>query len=221
MRKLLIVLAITLLVLPACAEPETQVVERVEEVEVTREVTRIVEEIVEVEVEVEKVVTATPPPATATPDVPEVGTARNNPAGIGDRILIEGEDFLVGRYTLELELLDIVSGEEAWERVREGNMFNGPPDEGMEYILAKFYVAVLGVEEEPFNMNHAKFDAVSSEGKVYGGFLSIAGVDPTLRVELYEGADHEGWTYFMVEQGDTPTAVFERGGNNEVWFTLH
>jgi len=215
MRKTFMVVVIVLLALSACAEPGTEVIERIEEVEVTR----IVEEIVEVEVVVEKVVTATPPPATATPDTPEVGT-RRSPAGIGDRLLVEGSDFLVGEYVLELEMLELISGEPAWEIAQEGNMFNSPPDDGMEYILAKFYVAVLEVAEEPFGMNHAKWDAVSSDGRVYGGFLSLSGIEPTLRIELYEGASHEGWTYFMVEQGDSPLAVFDRGRDSEVWFTL-
>ncbi len=225
-RNLLVVLAITLLVvLPACAEPEPQTVEVTREVEVqqtvevTREVTRIVEETVEVEV----VVTATPtpmPPATATPEAPELGT-RKSPSGIGDRLTIQGDDIFVGAFTIELELLSLVSGDDAWQMVREANMYNDPPEEGMEYILAKFYVAVLEVEEGPFDMSHAKFDAVSAEGRVYGGFISVAGLEPSLRVELYEDADHEGWTYFMVEQDDTPVAAFDRGRDSEVWFTLH
>lgn len=221
-RNLLFVLTITLLVVvTACSEPEPEPVEVTRQVavpqtvEVTREVTRIVEE--------EVVVTATPTPtprATATPEAPELGT-RKSPAGIGDVVTVQGDDLFVGAFTIELELLSLVSGDDAWQMVREANRFNDEPEEGMAYILAKFYVAVLEVEEGPFDMNHAKFDAVSAEGRVYGGFVSVAGLEPSLRVELYEGADHEGWTYFMVEQDDTAVAAFDRGRDSEVWFTLH
>lgn len=104
--------------------------------------------------------------------------------------------------------------------VQKANMFNDEPGEGQEYILAMFRVAVLETEEEPFVVTHAMFDAVSAGGTVYGGFLSVAGIDPTLRVELYEGAEHRGWTYFLVDKGDTPVAAFDRGEDSEVWFAL-
>jgi hypothetical protein len=78
-RNLLVALAITLLaVLPACAQPEPEIVEATREmvvpqtVEVTREVTKVVEKIVRETVEVTRVeqvvVTATPEPATPTPE---------------------------------------------------------------------------------------------------------------------------------------------------------
>jgi hypothetical protein len=78
-QALVVILAITLLIgLPACAEPEPEKVEVTREValpqtvEVTREVTRVMEKIVRETIEVTRieqvVVTATPEPATPTPE---------------------------------------------------------------------------------------------------------------------------------------------------------
>lgn len=162
--------------------------------------------------------TQTPYP-TATAE-PVRGESRLNPALIGDVLVIRQESWLSGAATIELELLSIVSGDEAWNRVHQANMFNDPPAEGHEYILAEFRVKVLETEEEPYAINHAMFDAVSADGRVYGGFISVAGLEPSLRIELYEGAEHIGWTYFLVERDDTPVAVFDRGSASERWFIL-
>ena len=46
------------------------------------------------------------------------------------------------------------------------------------------------------------------------------GIEPTLSTDLYEGAEYEGWTYFMVNKGDQPLAVFNQGWDDEVWFDI-
>jgi hypothetical protein len=79
-RSLLVVLGLALFVaVSSCAESEPQTVEVTqlvpETVEVTREVTRMVPETVEVTRLVERVVTATPVPATPTPEPPDQGQA--------------------------------------------------------------------------------------------------------------------------------------------------
>jgi hypothetical protein len=162
--------------------------------------------------------TQTPYP-TATPE-PARGESRRNPAQIGDSLLVRQDSWFSGSAMLELELLSLVSGDQAWDMVRQANMFNDPPGEGREYILAEFRVKVLEVEEEPYEMSHAMFDAVSADGRVYGEFISVAGLEPSLRIELYEGAEHIGWTYFLVERDDTPVAAFDRGSASERWFVL-
>ena len=123
---------------------------------------------------------------------------------------------------MELELLELISGDEAWEIVHEGNQFNDSPGAGKEYILAKFRVKILEAETEPYDINHAQFDAYSATGVEYTGFLSVAGIEPDLRVNLYEGAEHIGYTYFMVKTDDSPVAVYmPRWDENATWFKLY
>ncbi|OLO37082.1 hypothetical protein BTR23_14210 [Alkalihalophilus pseudofirmus] len=150
----------------------------------------------------------------------EIGT-RANPLGAGERITLNYYDWLHGQVKLEMELQEVLSGDEAWKLVREGNQFNDAPQDEQEYILAKFYVKVLEVEEEPFDLHHALFDAVSSSGNAYDEFISISGVEPSLRNEMYAGAEREGFTYFLVDKNDDhPLAAFQRRTDAKVWFKL-
>jgi hypothetical protein len=150
----------------------------------------------------------------------EVGT-RNNPLRIGERVSLTYYDLFHGNVQLDIELLEVISGDAAWEIVRQGNQFNDEPGEGQEYILAKYRVVVNEVEEEPFDLNHALFDAVSSGGNTYDDFISVSGLEPDLGNELYEGAEREGYTYFLVNQNDeNPLAAFQRRSDAEVWFQL-
>jgi hypothetical protein len=150
----------------------------------------------------------------------EIGT-RNNPFSIGERVSLTYYDIFHGNVQLDIELLEIISGDAAWEMVRKGNQFNDEPGEGQKYILAKYHVVVNEVEEEPFDLNHALFDAVSSGGNTYDDFISVSGLEPDLGNELYEGAEREGYTFFLVDQNDdNPLAAFQRRSDAEVWFQL-
>ncbi|MCM3409195.1 hypothetical protein [Metabacillus litoralis] len=146
--------------------------------------------------------------------------SRKNPAGIGETLLVEKDDWLDGHVKYEVELTDVISGDEALTLVKEANMYNDSPDAGMKYVLAKFRIKVLELEKEPYDINHAKFKAVSGSGVTYDDWISIAGLEPDLRNDLYEGAEHEGWTYFMVDENDEPLAVFNQGWDDEVWFDI-
>ena len=148
--------------------------------------------------------------------------SRTSPAKIGDILVMEKDDWLIGKVKYEIELLEVISGGEAWEIVQKANMFNEEPGEGKEYILAKFRVKILETEgDEPFELNHAMFDVISTEGIEYTDFLSVSGLDPDLSADLYEGAEHVGWTYFLVNKQDTnPLAVIDRKSDSEIWFQL-
>ncbi|MDT8862965.1 hypothetical protein N0O92_22610 [Alkalihalobacillus sp. MEB130] len=153
-------------------------------------------------------------------DTNEVGT-RNNPLTIGERVSLEYRDLFYGNVQLEMEMLEVISGEEAWELVQKGNPFNDEPGDNQEYVLAKFYVKVHEVEEEPFDLNHAQFDAVSAAGNSYDDFVSVSGLEPDLWNEMYTGAEREGYTYFLVDKDDEdPLAAFMRRSDAEVWFKL-
>ena len=163
---------------------------------------------------------AAPEPEPTAPPERERGASRRNPAVIGDVFIVERSNWLRGKSTIELELRSIVAGDEAWKRVYAANMFNDEPKAGQEYILALFRVVALSLENEPLELRHTMFDAVSAGGVVYSGFLSVAGLEPAWRTELYEGAEHEGWVYFLVDKDDAPVAAFDRGDDHEVWFAL-
>lgn len=148
---------------------------------------------------------------------PDIGT-RSNPAGIGDMIRLEYQHFTRGHIEIDIALIEVIRGEEANDIVADANPYNREPEEGEEYLLAMFYVKAVDIEQEPFSINHAQFDAVSAGGVVYDEFLSISGLDPNLRNDLYENAEHEGLTYFLIEAEDSPLIAYHRTRNYNLWF---
>jgi len=154
-------------------------------------------------------------------DETEVYGTKKSPAGVGEKYKVTREDWLNGQTTLEIELTEVISGDEAWNIVKNANMFNDEPLEGKEYILAKFKIQILDSEEDPFELNHSYFSVISGEGIEYTDFISVSGLEPDLRADVYIGAIHEGWTYFLVDKDDNdPLAVFDRKYDSEIWFKL-
>jgi hypothetical protein len=151
-----------------------------------------------------------------------VQNSRQNPAGLNETFIVEMDDWLVGRVTFEIEMIEVISGDKAWQVIKAGNQFNDPPGEGKEYIMAKFRVKVLETEEdEPFSLMMIYFSCISGSGVEYTDFVSVAGVVPTLWNDLYEGAEHAGWEFFMVDKDDDkPVVAMERKTPAEVWFDL-
>ncbi len=148
--------------------------------------------------------------------------SRTNPAGLNETFVVQMDDWLVGKVKFEVEMIDVKSGDEAWQIIKAGNMFNDPPGEGKEYIMAKFRIKVLETEEdEAFDLMFISFSAISGSGVEYSEFVSVAGVEPDLYNDLYEGAEHEGWKFFIVDEDDeNPVAAMERRGPAEIWFDL-
>ena len=60
--------------------------------------------------------------------------SRTSPAVIGDVIVMEKEDWVIGKVKYEIELLEVITGALAWDIILEANMFNEEPGEGEEYI---------------------------------------------------------------------------------------
>ncbi len=146
--------------------------------------------------------------------------SRTNPAKINETLVVK-RDTLFDKVTYEIELIETISGDKAWSMIRDANRFNDEPEEGKEYILAKFRIKVLETEEDkPHSVNNAQFDAVSKDGVVYSEFISVSGLSPSISTDLYEGGEHIGYTYFLVEKEDFPVAVVHRNEKGAVWFDL-
>ncbi len=147
------------------------------------------------------------------------GNSRTNPARINETLTVK-RDTIFDKVTYEIELLEIISGSEAWIMVKDANMFNDEPGTGEEYILAKFRVKVLETEEdEPYSVSSFEFDAVSKEGVVYSDFV-FAAVSPDISTDIYEGGEHVGYASFLVEKEDSPLAVVHRNEKGAAWFDL-
>jgi len=150
-----------------------------------------------------------------SPQMPQ--TSRTNPAGLRQTVRVDVDDWLDGKVVMELEMLELISGSTAWNMIHAWNMFNDEPEAGQEYILAKFRVKIVELEEEPYDINHAQFDVYSATGVEYSEFVSVAGMNPDLRTSLYEGAEHIGYTAFLVRTDDSPVAVYMLRWDENAW----
>lgn len=162
-----------------------------------------------------------PEPDPTPPEEHEPQTSRTNPASLNQPVQVEVDTWIDGKVVLELEMLELTSGHAAWSIVKGWNMFNTEPETGKEYILAKFRVRIVELEQEPWSINHAQFDVYSATGVMYTDWVSVAGKSPDLGTNLYKGAEHVGYTAFLVRTDDSPVAVYmPRWGEHAIWFDL-
>ena len=148
--------------------------------------------------------------------------SRRSPAGIGERFLVEKDNWLVGKISYEIEMTDVISGEEALNIIMEGNQFNREPEEGKEYVLAEFEVLVIETEDdEPFDLRMGiSWSAVSGEGNEYTDFFSVSGIN-RLEGDLYEGASATGYQPFIIDVDDAnAVGSHDRRSSTELWFDL-
>lgn len=208
--------------LVACSNQEqvvevTRVVTEVNETEVTRlvevEVTRVVEVPVQVTrvVEIERIVTSTPLPATPTPRAPEQGFS-DNPYPLGSTVQMITGDSLEFDFTV----LEVLRGDEAWQRVRAANQFNDAPGPDNEYIMARVAVQFNGPGTGILELNESDIELVS-QGRIYDWFSvsDACCLDPSFDFELLPGAYAEGWFAWPIPPD--PKAMLKLGS---VYFSL-
>jgi hypothetical protein len=166
---------------------------------------------------------STPPEEAITQDDPTtlIGT-RTNPLPFNTTILFNGNNTLYDTYQAELTLLDVIRGSDALAIVLNANQFNTEPDEGKEYLLAKFKIRALSSENDAMiDINTSSFSLISEEGKAYNSFTAISGIQPSLK-EMYAGGTQEGYACFEVNKDDmNPYIVFLERNNNGIWFSTN
>jgi len=167
--------------------------------------------------------TTTTVPTTTTTVPPPLGS-RTNPAPIGETLSIQVKD-LSDIYKFKITVLEIIRGTQAWTQIEETNMFNDPPKEGFEYILANIRFEYIegpspDIVYEVFGYG---LDVISNEGKEYEN-PSVVEPEPKFDAKLYPGASNEGWATFQVAIEDSqPLLTFGRDykGRGGGWFKLY
>jgi S-layer homology domain len=149
--------------------------------------------------------------------------SKENPAKLGEPLVVETDNILYGRHKYEIELTDVITdGEQAWKMIHAANMFNEEPPAGKKYILAKFRFHLLeftGKTFSSYNLSPVQFEAVSKSGVVYD-YPFVVEPEPELSANLYKGGEVEGWVAFLVNKNDTPLIVWQREWDDELWFSL-
>jgi hypothetical protein len=136
--------------------------------------------------------TPTSPPPTPTP--PPVGLSRANPYAPSD---------LVNAPNWDIQILDVVKGEEAWQKIRSANMFNSPPNEGNEYILVYLYAKSTHPDDDETHSISGNDFRITGDRKILYSIPMVVEPSPQLDAKLYPGGETEGWVAFEVGEGET------------------
>ncbi|KAA3665389.1 MAG: hypothetical protein DWQ04_00850 [Chloroflexi bacterium] len=125
-----------------------------------------------------------------------VGTDPSEPAPVG--LVITTEDW-------QLSILELYSGEGAWNRIIEANQFNDPPQEGLVYILVKMRLRYIGLEEsgELVHLHSDLFTLIDNDGNRYD-VPSIVEPEPELDGRLFPGGTLEGWMVLQAPESIIP-----------------
>ena len=146
--------------------------------------------------------------------------SRKKPAKMGDIVQTKAVNSNGLSCEVEIELTGFKRGEEAVKIMREGHSTADNPGEGKEFALVKFRVKNIkdnSGKDIPFNLASTEFSYATGDYAVIDTRWSVPGLNPDIKADLYEGAEHEGWVCFSIEKDDTaPKVVFL----NEIWFDL-
>ncbi len=146
--------------------------------------------------------------------------SRSNPAKIGNVVRLNRESFSSGKSVVDLNVVDFVRGQAAWEMIKAENQFNDAPKAGFEYILVKFNAKVISSDNDnPVDISKFWFEAVRKDGTVYSD-LSFAVIPDPIDTDLYQGSSKQGFVMFQVEQGDEPLIRAKETYNTYKWFSL-
>lgn len=172
-----------------------------------------------------------------SPDAP--GTSSDNPAPIGVTVktTVERGDAYMGPrlYNVEITLLEILRGNQAWEQVKSSEVVKEPSKSGFEYILARlkfgFFRRARGLGEDTYKLPDGQFIAASTDGKIeYENPPILKQPHPQLVDWLFKPGDiQEGWVVLQVpEDNKKPLLIFKRqhaegvyGIWGYVWFQLY
>lgn len=146
-----------------------------------------------------------------------------SPAPLNTPQTVSVESYL-NNYNATVTVTEIIRGEKAWEMIKEKNRFNSEAREGREYILAKVKVKINSADEgKSVSMSQVAFTAFSADNSEYSDSVSVVTPEPTIRGDMYAGAEKDGYLAFEVKKDDSaPKFVFgaKYNGTGGIWFKL-
>lgn len=137
--------------------------------------------------------TNTPTPTLPpTPTLSPIGLSRSNPHPSAE--VLDAPNW-------DLQVLEVVRGDEAWPAIQGANMFNEAPIEGMEYVLIKIHAKSTYSDEETHIISGSDFRLTGDKNIRYS-LPSLVEPEPRLDAELYTGGEAEGWAAYQVQEGE-------------------
>ena len=170
-----------------------------------------------------------------------LGSSQEHPAPVGVTVktkIERGDRYSAPEiYSLEITLLEVLRGKEAWDRIKVEGMSDEPPKAGFEYLLAHIRFGFFskargfGHANEAYRIGESSFSATSADGKTKYEFPSVSQPPQPQLVGLSfsTGESREGWVIFQVPETEKrPLLSFHRdyaenvyGVWGAVWFRLY
>nr|WP_245003008.1 hypothetical protein [Bacillus nitratireducens] len=151
---------------------------------------------------------------------------RSNPIQINEMVTIndlilnsDGGTFKKFNTKVELSIIEVLRGDQAYQMLKKENQFNKPAPEGKEWVLVKVKGKVVDSETQDYEyfLSDMNVNLVSNDGRVYNRELSA--VTPNqLHQKLYKGAEGEGYISQVVNIGDDFKIQFETHDSKKIFF---
>ena len=170
----------------------------------------------------------------ATSTTAQEGSSPFEPASAGIRLsgIVEcGQGYTSHElYDMNITLLEVVRGDDAWERLRKTGSTNKPADPGFDYILArvKFEYHARGTPGTCVHqVTPQQFMAFSADGVDYPA-ANVSPPKPEMHGALRSGEHLDGWVVLLVPQADQKPLLnysADAGGavlhGGSKWFKLY
>jgi hypothetical protein len=100
-----------------------------------------------------------------------------------------------------IQVLETMRGEAAWQAIQAINQFNEPAPGGQEYLLVKLYAKSTYTDAEEHPISGRDFKVTGDRLIEYTG-ISVVEPDPVLDARVFTGGEAEGWEAFLIGQGE-------------------
>lgn len=152
-------------------------------------------------------------------EVPEYPATRQDPAPIGATVRYDGSSYS-NKCVTDITVTGIIRGDAAYKQGRAAYRWLDAPGKDEEYIIVSVKTAAISSEnDQQAEIDDYDFVFVSEQGVEYER-NSIYDLKPEL-VNLYPGAENEGYVSCLIKKGDKPSLVYLKSSDNPLWFNLN
>lgn len=150
----------------------------------------------------------------------EMGRSRSNPYPFGSTVTSP---------EWEIQVSQVIRGDEAWNLIQEASEYNDPPRDGNEYILIGLTARYTGSGQGDVSV--ADFAITGSRGVLWhplsGDVSSAGGVsvyrdsgvskapEPSIEATLLSGGTSKGWVLFELTEGESGLILLHGKGRGE------
>ena len=102
----------------------------------------------------------------------------------------------------DVQVLEVVRGDEAWQALQAANQFNESAPEGMEYLLVKLHVKCTYADDEEHSIGGYDFK-VTGDRLIKYSAASVLEPEPPLNAQLFADGEAEGWSAYLIGQEES------------------